>query len=255
MSVIVCPDFKHDNFCFISTILLFPLFSLQSEDGVWLEDEEQIVRLKANYVISAFGSYLGNEDGELHLSLHLLLYNTALKLVRDKFWSKFIIFWSKFIKFLVKIYQILPKTSFDKIFLNNVFSFFLFHVMSLIMYIVLFSVKEAMAPIKFNRWGLPEVDKESMQTSEPNVFCGGDLAGFANTTVESVNDGKQAAWYMHRYLQVGTIWMHWTTLVALGGWTKHVFQTLPSFPQSMMFVMAAPLQYSTSHDKIFQSGT
>ena len=85
------------------------------------------------------------------------------------------------------------------------------------MYVVLFSVKEAMTPIKFNRWGLPEVDKESMQTSEPNVFCGGDLAGFANTTVESVNDGKQAAWYMHRYLQVGTNWMHWTTLVALGG--------------------------------------
>ena len=41
-----------------------------------------------------------------------------------------------------------------------------------------------------------------MTTSEPNVFCGGDLAGYANTTVESVNDGKQAAWHMHRYLQV-----------------------------------------------------
>ena len=59
-----------------------------------------------------------------------------------------------------------------------------------------------MAPIQFNRWGLPEVDKELMQTSEPSVFCGGDFAGFANTTVESVNDGKQAAWYMHRYIQV-----------------------------------------------------
>ena len=42
-----------------------------------------------------------------------------------------------------------------------------------------------------------------MVSSEPNVFCGGDLAGCANTTVESVNDGKQAAWHMHRYLQVG----------------------------------------------------
>ena len=41
-----------------------------------------------------------------------------------------------------------------------------------------------------------------MATSEPNVFCGGDLAGVANTTVESVNDGKQAAWYMHMHLQV-----------------------------------------------------
>ena len=44
---------------------------------------------------------------------------------------------------------------------------------------------------------------ETMATSVENVFCGGDLAGYANTTVESVNDGKQAAWYMHQYLQVG----------------------------------------------------
>lgn len=59
-----------------------------------------------------------------------------------------------------------------------------------------------MAPIKFNRWGLPEVDPETMQTSEPWVFAGGDIGGIANTTVESVNDGKQASWYMHRYIQV-----------------------------------------------------
>lgn len=59
-----------------------------------------------------------------------------------------------------------------------------------------------MAPIKFNRWGLPEVDPETMQTSEPWVFAGGDIGGLANTTVESVNDGKQASWYMHRYIQV-----------------------------------------------------
>lgn len=59
-----------------------------------------------------------------------------------------------------------------------------------------------MAPIKFNRWGLPAVDPETMQTSEPWVFAGGDIGGLANTTVESVNDGKQASWYMHRYIQV-----------------------------------------------------
>ena len=43
---------------------------------------------------------------------------------------------------------------------------------------------------------------ETMVTSEPDVFVGGDLGGVANTSVESVNDGKQAAWYMHQYLQV-----------------------------------------------------
>lgn len=68
--------------------------------------------------------------------------------------------------------------------------------------IYLITVREALAPIKFNRFGLPEVDPETMQTSEPWVFAGGDIGGVANTTVESVNDGKQASWYMHRYIQV-----------------------------------------------------
>ena len=57
--------------------------------------------------------------------------------------------------------------------------------------------------MKLNKWGLPEVDVETMATNVEGVYSGGDLAGYANTTVESVNDGKQAAWYMHQYLQVG----------------------------------------------------
>ncbi len=40
-----------------------------------------------------------------------------------------------------------------------------------------------------------------MKTSAPWVFCGGDLAGTAETAVEAVADGKIAAWSMHRYLQ------------------------------------------------------
>lgn len=59
-----------------------------------------------------------------------------------------------------------------------------------------------MAPIEINKWGLPKVNADYMSTSEPGVFCGGDLAGVAQTTVESVNDGKTAAWYIHKYLQV-----------------------------------------------------
>ncbi|XP_052399154.1 dihydropyrimidine dehydrogenase [NADP(+)] isoform X1 [Carassius gibelio] len=96
----------------------------QTESGQWVEDEEQIIRLKADYIISAFGSLMNDH-----------------------------------------------------------------------------AVMEAMAPIRLNRWGLPELDPESMQTSEPWVFAGGDVAGLANTTVEAVNDGKQASWHMHRYLQ------------------------------------------------------
>lgn len=59
-----------------------------------------------------------------------------------------------------------------------------------------------MKPVKFNTWGLPIVNTKTMSTSVPGVFCGGDLAGVAQTTVESVNDGKTAAWYIHKYLQV-----------------------------------------------------
>ncbi|XP_043554803.1 dihydropyrimidine dehydrogenase [NADP(+)]-like isoform X2 [Chiloscyllium plagiosum] len=96
----------------------------QNDLGDWIEDEDQIIRLKANVVISAFGSILSDS-----------------------------------------------------------------------------SVKEAMTKIRFNRWGFLDVDTETMQTSEPWVFAGGDIAGLANTTVESVNDGKQASWHIHKYLQ------------------------------------------------------
>uniref|UniRef100_A0AAQ5Y387 Dihydropyrimidine dehydrogenase [NADP(+)] n=1 Tax=Amphiprion ocellaris TaxID=80972 RepID=A0AAQ5Y387_AMPOC len=90
----------------------------QMEDGDWLEDEDQIVRLKADYIISAFGSMLNEPQGN-----------------------------------------------------------------------------------ELNRWGTPEVNTDTMQTSEPWVFAGGDIAGLANTSVESVNDGKQASWHIHRYIQ------------------------------------------------------
>lgn len=96
----------------------------QDDDGNWIEDEEETIRIKADYVISAFGSGLSESD-----------------------------------------------------------------------------VVDAMKPIKMNKWGLPEVNTDTMTTSEPWVFCGGDLAGVAQTTVESVNDGKTASWYIHKYLQ------------------------------------------------------
>lgn len=93
-------------------------------EGNWIEDVDQIVRLKANYVISAFGSGLIDAD-----------------------------------------------------------------------------VKIAMSPVKLNSWGLPTINENTQQTNIENVFCGGDLGGYSGTTVESVNDGKTAAWYMHCYLQ------------------------------------------------------
>uniref|UniRef100_A0A673G9B9 Dihydropyrimidine dehydrogenase [NADP(+)] n=1 Tax=Sinocyclocheilus rhinocerous TaxID=307959 RepID=A0A673G9B9_9TELE len=60
---------------------------------------------------------------------------------------------------------------------------------------------KALEPVKLNGWGTPEVNSETMQTSELWVFAGGDITGLANTTVESVNDGKQASWHIHKYIQ------------------------------------------------------
>ncbi|XP_043464215.1 dihydropyrimidine dehydrogenase [NADP(+)] isoform X1 [Leptopilina heterotoma] len=96
----------------------------QNENGEWIEAEDQIIRLKANFIISAFGSGLYDQD-----------------------------------------------------------------------------VKNALAPVKLNKWGQPEVNVETMATSEPGIFCGGDIAGVSNTTVESVNDGKTASWFIHKYIQ------------------------------------------------------
>lgn len=35
----------------------------QTEDGEWVEDEDQVVKLKADYIISAFGSMLSDPQG------------------------------------------------------------------------------------------------------------------------------------------------------------------------------------------------
>uniref|UniRef100_A0A034VUS9 Dihydropyrimidine dehydrogenase [NADP(+)] n=1 Tax=Bactrocera dorsalis TaxID=27457 RepID=A0A034VUS9_BACDO len=60
---------------------------------------------------------------------------------------------------------------------------------------------DALKPVELDHWNLPKVNPKTMQTSVPQVFCGGDLGGQANTTVESVNDGKIAAWSIHCQLQ------------------------------------------------------
>lgn len=60
----------------------------------------------------------------------------------------------------------------------------------------------ALSPVKLGDGNLPVINPDTMQTSHPNVWCGGDIAGVSETTVESVNDGKTAAWYIHCSLEV-----------------------------------------------------
>ncbi|KAL9885172.1 dihydropyrimidine dehydrogenase su(r) [Glossina fuscipes fuscipes] len=59
----------------------------------------------------------------------------------------------------------------------------------------------AMAPVPLTKSNLPRFNPKTLETLVPGVFCGGDLAGTADTTVESVNDGKVAAWSIHCHLE------------------------------------------------------
>ncbi|OQV18065.1 Dihydropyrimidine dehydrogenase [NADP(+)] [Hypsibius exemplaris] len=97
----------------------------QLDDGTWVQDPDQLVRLKADFVISAFGSVLVDPV-----------------------------------------------------------------------------VIEALEPLKLSETGFATVDKQTMTaTNIPWLFCGGDIAGVSETTVEATNDGKTAAWSVHKYLQ------------------------------------------------------
>ncbi|XP_030378168.1 dihydropyrimidine dehydrogenase [NADP(+)]-like [Scaptodrosophila lebanonensis] len=62
-------------------------------------------------------------------------------------------------------------------------------------------VKDALFPLEIDKSNRVKVDKMTLATSVPKVYCGGDLAGISGTVVEAVNDGKVAAWNMHLQLQ------------------------------------------------------
>lgn len=61
---------------------------------------------------------------------------------------------------------------------------------------------EALSPVKLDGdSNLPLINSQTMETSIKGVFCGGDLSGITETTVEAVNDGKTAAWAIHNHIK------------------------------------------------------
>ena len=56
--------------------------------------------------------------------------------------------------------------------------------------------------LKVSRWGTITVNWQTMMTSLPGVFAGGDIVRGASLVVWGVRDGRQAAAAMHRYLEV-----------------------------------------------------
>eukprot|EP00049_Salpingoeca_infusionum_P017385 m.352751 g.352751 ORF g.352751 m.352751 type:complete len:997 (-) comp16608_c0_seq1:207-3197(-) len=59
---------------------------------------------------------------------------------------------------------------------------------------------DAISPVPLNKWNEIDVDDYGQCGGDPRVFAGGDIIG-ADTQVSASNDGKAAAWGIHRLLQ------------------------------------------------------
>lgn len=58
--------------------------------------------------------------------------------------------------------------------------------------------------VRTTRGGLIEVDRETLATTRPGVYAGGDAAFGPRTLIEGVGDGKRAARSIHAYLGTST---------------------------------------------------
>jgi glutamate synthase (NADPH/NADH) small chain len=50
-------------------------------------------------------------------------------------------------------------------------------------------------------WGTIVVDKDTMQTSIPELFAGGDIVRGGATVILAMGDGRKAAAGIHEYIQ------------------------------------------------------
>lgn len=55
--------------------------------------------------------------------------------------------------------------------------------------------------LEVTRWGTIVVDKETMQSSIPFIFAGGDIVRGGATVILAMGDGRKAAEGMHKYIQ------------------------------------------------------
>lgn len=64
-------------------------------------------------------------------------------------------------------------------------------------------VQSTTPDLKTNRWGYIQADDESLRTSKPGVFAGGDIVSGAATVILAMGAGRKAAAGIHQYLQAG----------------------------------------------------
>lgn len=65
-------------------------------------------------------------------------------------------------------------------------------------------IPSALPALKVSRWGTIEVNEETMQSSVPELFAGGDIVRGGATVILAMGDGRRAASGMHRYLMEKT---------------------------------------------------
>jgi formate dehydrogenase major subunit len=56
-----------------------------------------------------------------------------------------------------------------------------------------------------SKWGTPDADPRTLQTSIPDLFIGGDLFRGPQTVIQAIADGRAAAVSMHQYLTRGEV--------------------------------------------------
>jgi glutamate synthase (NADPH/NADH) small chain len=62
-------------------------------------------------------------------------------------------------------------------------------------------VPASLPELKMTDWKTIVVDKETMQSSIPELFAGGDIVRGGATVILAMGDGRKAAAGMHKYLQ------------------------------------------------------
>jgi glutamate synthase (NADPH/NADH) small chain len=62
-------------------------------------------------------------------------------------------------------------------------------------------IPQSMKELDVSAWGTINVNKESMQSSIPDIFAGGDIVRGGATVILAMGDGRRAAAAMDRYIK------------------------------------------------------
>ncbi len=62
-------------------------------------------------------------------------------------------------------------------------------------------IPQSMPGLDMSKWGTIEVNPDTMQSSVPGLFAGGDIVRGGATVILAMGDGRKAAFGMHQYIQ------------------------------------------------------